>query len=157
LRRSLSEAQSPEITLAGEVSLLEDYLAIMRGRFEDRLTVEIDIAEPCPALLVPSLILQPIVENCFRHGFSADHPTLRIRVSATAHSPGRLAIVVEDNGAGAPPSLTEGVGLGTLRRRLLALHGSEAALSWDRPIAGGFRVILLLPISHASHSHPAGR
>lgn len=157
LRRSLTEAQSPEIMLAGEMSLLEDYLAIMRGRFEDRLTVEIDIAEPCPRLLVPSLILQPIVENCFRHGFSADHPNLRIRVSAEARTDDTLAIVIQDNGVGAPPALTEGVGLGTLRRRLAALHGADAALNWDSPIEGGFRVTLLLPMRHDSDSHPAGR
>ena len=158
LRRSLTDAQTPEIMLAGEAALLEDYLAIMRGRFEDRLTVEIDVAEPCRSMLVPSLILQPIVENCFRHGFSADHPNLRIQVSAKARIDGRLEIAIQDNGAGAPASLVEGVGLGTLRRRLAVLHGAEAALTWDTPIEGGFRVTLLLPIRyHDADSHPAGR
>lgn len=157
LRRSLSEAQTPEITLAGEVALLEDYLAIMRGRFEDRLTVELGIAEACKTMLVPSLILQPTVENCFRHGFSAAHPNLHIRVSAEAQG-GKLAITIQDNGAGPPASLTEGIGLGTLRRRLATLHGAEAALAWESAIDGGFRVTLLLPIRHHdSDPHPSGR
>ncbi len=157
LRRSLTEAQTPKITLDSEVALLEDYLAIMRGRFEDRLTVELDIAEPCRTLLVPSLILQPLVENCFRHGFSADHANLRIRVSAAMNSDDKLAIAIRDNGAGAPPAVTEGIGLGTLRRRLAALYGADAALCWNAPIDGGFHVILLLPIRHHdAHSHAAG-
>jgi hypothetical protein len=157
LRRSLADAQTPEITLADEVALLEDYLAIMRGRFEDRLIVDVEIAESCRTMLVPSLILQPIVENCFRHGFSADHPNLRIRVTAASQN-GALAIEIEDNGAGAPPSFTEGVGLGTLRRRLATLHGAEASLRRESPIEGGFRVTLLLPIRyHDADPYPAGR
>jgi two-component sensor histidine kinase len=157
LRRSLSDAQTPEITLADEVALLEDYLAIMRGRFEDRLTVELDIAADCRAMLVPSLILQPLVENCFRHGFSADHANLRIRVTAAARD-GRLAIAIADNGAGAPTGLTAGIGLGTLRRRLAALHGAAAALRWDSPAEGGFHVSLLLPLRHHdADPYPAGR
>jgi two-component system, LytTR family, sensor kinase len=143
LRRSLNEAQTPEITLSGEVALLEDYLAIMRGRFEDRLTIDLDIAEECRAMLVPSLILQPIVENCFRHGFSADHPNLRIRVTAEPRGDALLAIAVRDNGAGATTPVTEGIGLGTLRRRLAA-----SALRWENPADGGFLVTLLLPVRY---------
>lgn len=157
LRRSLSEAQTPEIALAGEVALLEDYLAIMRGRFEDRLTVELNIAEACKTMLVPSLILQPIVENCFRHGFSADHPNLGIEVRAEAQGD-KLAITIQDNGVGAPSSLAEGIGLGTLRRRLATLHGDDAALAWESPVEGGFCVVLLLPIHHHdADPHPSDR
>ena len=157
LRRSLTDAQTPEITLAAEVGLLEDYLAIMRGRFEDRLTVELDIADPLRTMAVPSLILQPVVENCFRHGFSADHPDLRIRVSAESRD-GQLAIAVKDNGAGAPATLREGVGLGTLRRRLSTLYGAEASLAWESPIEGGFHIVILLPIRHHDpDSYPSGR
>src|SRR5258708_21282308 len=71
LRSSLDHAGRQEVTLAEELRFLDDYLTIERLRFEDRLTVEIQVEDSVRDALVPSFVLQPLVENAIRHGTGA--------------------------------------------------------------------------------------
>src|SRR5206468_3638425 len=68
LRRSLDCKDSAEITLGQELALLEHYLSIQRVRFGERLAIEIEVEPDLLSLMVPSMLLQPLVENAIRHG-----------------------------------------------------------------------------------------
>ncbi|MDP9122079.1 MAG: histidine kinase, partial [Acidobacteriota bacterium] len=98
LRASLRTAQSDEVPLAEELALLDRYLAIQHARFGDRLAVSVDLDRAAPGLdsvLVPSLLLQPLVENAIRHGNAERSGRGSIAVRARRED-GRLVIEVED-------------------------------------------------------------
>ncbi|HEY6321745.1 MAG TPA: histidine kinase, partial [Thermoanaerobaculia bacterium] len=100
LRASLRTAQADEVPLGEELALLERYLAIQRARFGDRLAVSIQVEAGADSLLVPSLLLQPLVENAIRHG-NAERAG-RGAIAVRAHrEDGRLVLEVEDDGPGA--------------------------------------------------------
>jgi sensor histidine kinase YesM len=135
LRRTLDTEGQNEVPLADEIQWLRAYLAIQQTRFGDRLEVRIDV-EPCSqTALVPTLILQPIVENAIRHGFSAQIGRGQIGIVAERAGE-RLRIDVTDDGPGAPEPVREGYGLRNTRSRLRALHGDNAALAVERGPAG---------------------
>ncbi len=82
LRVSLSHDRPQEVSLARELELVEGYLGIQRVRFADRLVVAYDIAPDVLDAVVPSMILQPLVENAVTHGISADTGTCRVTIRA---------------------------------------------------------------------------
>jgi two-component system LytT family sensor kinase len=149
LRGTLQTEGVQEVPLAEELRLLRAYLAIQQTRFGDRLWIEIDVPDGCEQSLVPTLILQPLVENAIRHGFSETPGpgTIVIRVSM---EPRRLRIDVTDEGPGPPQPLREGYGLRNTRSRLRALYGDEAALSLVSTEPRGARARLDLPLREAS-------
>ena len=100
------------------------YLSIQQTRFGDRLRIEIHVPDGCEQSLVPTLILQPLVENAIRHGFSATPGPgcIAIRVSA---EPARLRIDVTDAGPGPPQPLREGSCLRNTRSRQQARYGAD--------------------------------
>src|SRR6266850_2215054 len=120
LRLSLRNTGVQEVPLSEELGFLERYLAIMRTRFGDRLLIAVDAPEDVMAALVPSLVLQPIVENAIEHGM-ADRPDIgHVAVRVTKDGPS-LQLEVSDDGpglAGAPPSAGTGIGLANTRERL---------------------------------------
>jgi signal transduction histidine kinase len=135
LRRSLEADGSHEVPLAHEIEWLQAYLAIQQTRFGDRLKVRIDVAQGCETALVPTLILQPVVENAVRHGFSTH--TGRGHITITAERSGeRLRIDVEDDGPGIPGPVRDGYGLQNTRSRLRALHAEAATLVVERRSEG---------------------
>jgi signal transduction histidine kinase len=131
LRRTLDTEGRHEVSLSDEIQWLRAYLAIQQTRFGDRLEVRIDIAPGSQAALVPTLILQPIVENAIRHGFAAHTGPGRIAIAAERAGE-RLRIDVTDDGPGAPEPVREGYGLRNTRSRLRALHGEHAVLAVGR-------------------------
>jgi LytS/YehU family sensor histidine kinase len=135
LRRTLDTEGRHEVPLAEEIQWLRAYLAIQQTRFGDRLDVRIDVAAGAHTALVPTLILQPIVENAIRHGFSAQTGPGCITIAA-GRAGERLVIDVTDDGPGAPEPVREGYGLRNTRSRLRALHGEQAALAVARCTAG---------------------
>jgi len=148
LRSSLDHAGRQEITLAEELRFLEDYLTIERLRFEDRLTVDVSVEDGACDALVPSFILQPIVENAIRHGTGALLRAGHVDVCARRLDD-RLRIEVEDDGIGLPEGWRledhAGIGLSNITRRLEELYRSEQSLDVCARTEGGVRVEITLP------------
>jgi two-component system LytT family sensor kinase len=131
LRASLRADPTGEVRLDEELDLVEQYLAIQRVRFQDRLHVHVSASEAVQTALVPHLILQPIVENAVRHGIAPKESGGSVDVRAERVD-GRLRLVVEDDGVGfgnAPAELAgSGIGLGALRSRLTYMYGGDHRL-----------------------------
>ncbi len=129
LRAATDAGRRPEQPLADELALLRAYADIMIRRFGDRAAVAWDTDPALNACPVPTLGLQPLLENCFVHGVEKRRAPTRIVVRAFRVGPGRFAVEVEDDGN--PPALppVEGVGSTNLRQRLDSLHGSAAILT----------------------------
>ena len=149
LRLSLGEQGAQEIPLGEELAFLDHYLAIQRLRFGDRLNIEIRVDPDALAALVPSLLMQPLVENAIRHGISGRARGGVVRIDAWRVG-GRLEIAVVDDGVGLPPGWTgasgSGVGLSITRERVLGLHPIGAAQFAIGPGAdGGTEVTMSFP------------
>ena len=143
LRQTVALGSADRITLAREVGLIQNFLAIEQVRFGERLGVAVDAgnAGDCQ---VPPLLLQPLVENAVTHGISHLLEGGTIRVAAD-HDGGRLRIVVDNPcDPDRPRRGGTGVGLANVRARLLALHGEEATLVAEEH-DGRWHVELTLP------------
>ena len=149
LRASLDHAGRQEVRLSEELAFLEHYLAIERLRFEDRLTVQVQADPDTMQAMVPTFVLQPLVENAIRHGTSAVMRTGRIEVTAR-RAGDRLTLRVEDDGVGLPAGWRledhGGVGLSNMARRLQELYGAGHAFSINGGSAGGVRVDVAVPL-----------
>jgi signal transduction histidine kinase len=138
------------IPLFEEMALLDHYLAIQKVRFGDRLKIEARIAPDAKFVRVPSLLLQPLVENAIRHGLEGTKSGGTIRL--LAHRVGSEAeIRVEDDGVGLPSGwkmeASSGQGLAITRERLAALYPKDAARIVVRPRqGGGTEVLVSLPV-----------
>src|SRR5438093_8794475 len=173
LRVSLKQSDTQEVPLRQELSFLERYLEIEQVRFQDRLAVELDIESGLDDILVPSLILQPLVENAIRHGIAPREDMGRVKIAARRLN-GMLELKVGDNGPGLPEievaSHPEGVGLSNTRSRLSHLYGANHQFQLTPAPGGGLEVTLLIPcrtethasapkvvvVSHAGANRPAG-
>ncbi|MBG6116531.1 MULTISPECIES: sensor histidine kinase [unclassified Sphingobium] len=128
LRGSIDCQSSAEITLAQELAMLDHYLAIQKLRFGDRIDIRIDADPATLSAMVPSLLLQPLVENAIRHGIERRVSGGTIAISARL-ADDRLQIDVQDDGVGLPPDwrieTSSGLGLRVTRERLEMLY-SEA-------------------------------
>ena len=129
LRLSLRSTASQEVPLREELAFLDRYLDIMRVRFGDRLKITVEAPDEVREALVPSLVLQPIVENAITHGM-ADRPDIG-RVGVRARRNGKtLWLEVSDDGPGlsAPASDGNGIGLANTRERVNRLYGEAGAV-----------------------------
>ena len=149
LRITLDREAEQMTSLAHELDFLRLYLDIEGIRFHDRLVVSIDVE---PALLdatVPTLILQPLVENAVRHGIARKPGAGRIDIEARESGSG-LCLIVRDTGVGfgahGPGRTREGVGLSNTRARLAQLYGEQASLELSETAGGGATVIVRLPL-----------
>src|SRR6267154_1903389 len=119
LRYTLDGGNEPEVIVTEEIAFLERYLEIMQIRFDDKLAIDVHVGDEAREALVPSLILQPLVENAVKHGVEKISGVGRIEISASRIDD-QLVLGVCDNGPG-PPSLNNGdlgVGLRNIRERL---------------------------------------
>jgi hypothetical protein len=155
LRTSLERTPQDRIALSEELSIQQQYLDIEKVRFEDRLKVELAVDPSAQSCLVPSLILQPLVENAVKYGVTATDAPVTIRIEA-AVSGGDLNIRVHDDGApakapvnGAQVNGTKpaklGVGLANIRDRLFLFYGERAELAAGPAPGGGYAATLRLP------------
>jgi hypothetical protein len=136
--RLLAARERPVQPLDRELAWLDDYLAIQKARFGDRLQVEVERDEGCGAALVPLLLLQPLVENAVRHAAERRAGPTRIRVSARRH----------DDGPGCQtPARAAGIGLPNTRQRLQRMYGpgQRFEVTGSAPPWGGVRVHIELP------------
>ncbi len=150
LRLTLENSGAQEVSLGQELEFLKCYLEIERIRFEDRLTVQMNIEPQTLDARLPNLILQPIVENAIRHGISPRTSAGRIEIEARRLN-GTLQVQVTDNGPGLPSDSSSGsivkagVGLANTQARLKQLYGAEHRLDLANAASGGLTVILEIP------------
>jgi two-component system LytT family sensor kinase len=144
LRASLDERLAGEIPLGRELELVDTYLDVERLRFGDRLSVVQDVSDEARQALVPSLILQPLVENAVRHGVAARAGGGRVVLRARAGQ-GHLQVEVEDDGGGGAESGPPGLGLALVRERLQHMYPQGHALELSERAGGGTVVRLTLP------------
>jgi two-component system LytT family sensor kinase len=139
------------VTLAEEVEYLQRYLEIQKARFGERLQVSVDIPAELLRAQVPTLLLQPLVENAIKHGIAKRVAGGTVRVAAARHD-GGLCLTVYNDGPGDPADWQvahTGVGLGNLRTRLQILHGNECSLQLKRAAPAGVEVVVTLPLEEA--------
>jgi len=155
LRLSLDSGRRQQVSLSEELEFLGHYLAIQKTRFGDTLHVVVDVPASAHDILVPSLILQPLVENAVRHGLSPRPGGGTVWVRATIDD-ATLHILVEDDGVGLGDDWTDdrvGLGLGVTRERIAMLHpAQDAGLKIDPREGGGTRVRVSIP-THAAWAH----
>jgi len=129
LRSTLSLAEKEMISLEQEVALVRTYLDVERVRFGERLKVEQDLTAACDQCRVPSLILQPLVENAVKHGISRLVEGGRIHISGNC-ADGILHLQLEnDFDPDSKPAPKSGVGLVNVRNRLKTLYQNHASLT----------------------------
>jgi signal transduction histidine kinase len=155
LRVTLRKVGVQEVELAEELEYLRAYLDIEQIHFGDRLRIAYRIDAAALDVLVPTLILQPLVENAIRHGLE---PMMRPgTLSVEAHADGdTLWLRVRDDGAGMPKTWRrEGVGLTNTRSRIDRLYGEAAALTIRENPGGGVLVDIYIPLRRAAATKDA--
>ncbi|HEV8547367.1 MAG TPA: histidine kinase [Polyangiaceae bacterium] len=143
LRGTLKAQERALVPLSDEWSLSERYLKVEALRMGERLRVDVELEDTARACLVPSLLLQPLVENAVTHGIALvqEPAPLQIRARRAAE---RLTIELTNGVDPAPRKHDGGVGLANVRARLAAQYGGDALVRVERD-ATRFRVILDLP------------
>jgi two-component system LytT family sensor kinase len=152
LRMALSKNQAHEIPLKQELEFLERYLEIEQLRFQDRLTVQMEVDPAALPGLVPQLIFQPLVENAIKHGLADRETDGLIEIQARRHN-GHLHLQVRDNGPGlaqGAATFIEGIGLSNTRARLEHLYGSDSKLELHNAETGGLIVTTTIPFHTGS-------
>lgn len=156
LRYSLDESNDQEIPLDREVDLLRRYLEIMEVRFQGRLETHLDIAEEVRNALVPALVLQPLVENAFKHGVSRIEGVGVVALAANRIG-SDLVLTVSDNGPGPEFPVVEGEGIANTRRRLAELYGDRQRFELRAGQSGGTVAVVRLPYRTPTASSGNGR
>lgn len=146
LRGTLHDSAAPEIPLSKEMANAKEYVAIEKARLGERLEVEFLIAADAEGALVPTLLLQPLVENAIYHGIAPRADGGKLTVTAEREET-RLRLRVCDNGAGGAGvrTLRRGVGLANTIERLRVLYGNDQRLAVRWPEEGGCVVDIDLP------------
>ena len=156
MRVSLDAGGAEEVPLRDELRILDHYTAIQRIRFEDRLSIVTSIDDSVGDSLVPTLILQPLVENSIHYGLAQCSTRTRIEIRAWRDGD-VLALDVSDDGPGlkgqSADSIVERIGIGNARARLMYLYGEAHLFSVESPEQGGFRVSMRIPY----HVRPMNR
>ncbi len=153
LRAVLRQDSRPESTLREEIALTRAYVALEQMRFGDRLHVGFEVAPEAQEALVPSFLLQPLIENAVVHGLRGSGKTGVITVSACPRQ-GELVLTVADNGIGPPAQdgaeLKVGVGLGSTRERLARMYPNHHAFTLGKQAEGGAEVRIAIPLRLAA-------
>jgi len=139
--------ESELVAVREEIAFVEQYLAIERERFPERLRVTIDVEQDVENATIPALLLQPLVENAIVHGvggrIGAGQVSVRVRRDGDM-----LQLAVQDDGPGPaePNGRASGIGLSNTRTRLTVLYGNAARLTLEPVPGGGTRATVTLPI-----------
>lgn len=163
LLRGALTATSEFQTLDEELKLIDSYLEIERTRLEDRLNVEIDVPDCLRSVRIPSLLIQPVVENAIKHGISANKKggTISLAVGLLSAEYGdKLEITVFDTGSGGKTRKDlegRGVGLSNIRDRLASHYGPDAEFCIDIDPKVGTRARILIPFrGHGANAGVSG-
>jgi sensor histidine kinase YesM len=149
LRLAVDSAATPELRLIDEVEFSKRYLETEQMRFGERLDVHVELPVDTYDAMVPTMLLQPLVENAVRHGIAPHAGPACVSIRAQRNGKG-LTLVVRDTGRGLDPAARngaarEGVGLRATRQRLETLYGSEQALVLAN-VPGGFEARITIPL-----------
>jgi LytS/YehU family sensor histidine kinase len=153
LRHSLDNDPMQKVTLEQELAALKLYLDIEKVRFEDRLMLELDIQDAASVALIPSLLLQPLVENAIKYGIARSEEGGRLRIAARVFA-GDLLLELSDDGPGVQlidgqlPS-ANGVGLRNTRERLAELYGNRHSFRLSATDPHGLTVNIRIPYETA--------
>jgi LytS/YehU family sensor histidine kinase len=149
LRYSLDNDPMQKITLRQELEALKLYLDIEKVRFEERLNLNLDVSEDSQRALIPSLLLQPLVENAIKYGIVQSEGGGRLRIAAKVFA-GDLLIELTDDGPGiqlvdGKPPPSNGVGLRNTRERLVELYGNRHSFRLSRTDPHGLTIHIRIP------------
>ncbi len=149
LRYTLANEPTAHVTVAQEVDTLKLYLEIEKMRFEDRLRPSFEVDPRVERARLPSLLLQPLVENAIKYAVTPMENGAEIAV-AVRLAGDRVQIAVSDTGPGLnetrkQPSLSTSVGLGNIRERLVQAYGPDHRFETGSAPGGGFRVEIEIP------------
>lgn len=147
LRLTLDSLGHHEVPLRSEIELVDRYLEIDRMRFDGGIELKVEVFGGTLDALVPSMLLQPLVENSVRHGF-VDRSSIGTITISGRREGGTLVVEVEDCGRGLRESeqpVGEGIGLSATRQRLEKMYPGRAGLSIGPAAAGGALVRVVLP------------
>lgn len=156
LRASLRSTHAQEVPLHEELALVGQYMGLMQARFPGALTWTATVAPGTEDVLVPSMSLQPLMENAVRHGALSARGAGQVQLTATivtgdataSDGEARLELRVWDDGAGVAAGrdpIGSGTGLSATARRLQLLYGAHGSLQARNAAGGGFEVIVQLP------------
>jgi two-component system LytT family sensor kinase len=149
-RHVLTHTDRSFSTVEEEIDFVRTYLEIEKVRFGDRLSVQIDVSEAAEAATVPSLILQPLVENALKHGLAPKLGANRLIIRGSL-TQGYLCLSVEDNGVGFSRVEREnvvpstGLGLRNVEERLRTIYGAKGTLVLQNMALGGSRATVQFP------------
>jgi two-component system LytT family sensor kinase len=143
-RHVLAHAARPLTSIADEMEFLRTYLYIEEARFGDRLRVTFDVERAIAAEHIPSLILQPLVENALKHGLGPKPGPGHLWISAHSQGP-QLRFRVEDDGIGPGTGEPRGLGLTNVAERLATLYQDRAGVTLEPREGGGSRATVWIP------------
>ncbi|MBK8499681.1 MAG: histidine kinase [Flavobacteriales bacterium] len=148
LRMTLDKTQRDKVSLEHELDHIRTYLDIESIRFRDRLHVTYDVPAGLLGAQVPSMVLQPLVENSIKHGTNATSDRVEIVVRGERHD-GRLTLQVQDNGKGCrdvhDAMVNGGIGLRNVSERMRLLYGDQGSLQIESPDGRGFIATVTMP------------
>ena len=147
LRRVLEDSSRQQVPLQEEMEFTQTYLDIQKVRFADRLQLSVDVPAELYAAQVPSLILQPMVENAVKHGIAKRAQGGAIHIAASRNN-GTLTLSVRNDGPSLPANWdinSTGIGIANVRTRLQSLYGEGFTLSLRNQDAGGVEASVSLP------------
>jgi sensor histidine kinase YesM len=149
LRYTLINEPTAQVTVAQEVETLKLYLEIEKMRFEDRLRPRFDIDPAAAGARLPSLLLQPLVENAIKYAVTPQEEGANIDIAARRQGE-KVVITVSDTGPGAEDhwvraQQSTGVGLANIRDRLSQAYGADQRFETESNKEGGFRVTIEIP------------
>jgi LytS/YehU family sensor histidine kinase len=156
LLRSVLRSAPEFSTLGEELRIVTAYLEIENARFEDRLTVRIDVGESLRNLRIPTLLLQPLVENAIKHGISKTIAGGEVRIEANLKE-SILCVIVEDTGSGGDDlqfalGRTQGVGLNSVEKRLQCYGQNAASMKITSKPGEGTRIEVRMPAESSSNA-----
>jgi tetratricopeptide (TPR) repeat protein len=146
LRYTLRTSKNEFVQLDEEIMMVRKYLEIEKIRFGKRLDYTIEIPDNLSNMHIPPLLIQPLVENSIKHGLSNRLEGGIVKISAYEKVPGRVTIVVEDNGVskeGSGKPEGNGIGLSSVKERLHLVYNSEHTIKIEKE--NGFKVIISIP------------
>ena len=144
LRASLSKIRVEKATLGQELEMIQAYLSIFKVRMGDRLHYRIDLPPSLKAFSFPPMLIQPLVENAIKHGLEPKIDGGEIIISGRKKD-GLLRLEVVDTGMGFREERESGMGLSSIRERLLSLYGNSGRLILEENRPNGLKATIEVP------------